>query len=355
MRSKHIGGDLMTIRAIARSLLLTALIATGLAQGNALAAKDEVTVAALRFVSTGPLFIAREQGYFEEQGIDAKFVFFNAAQPVAVAIASGDADFGVTAFSAGFFNIAAQGRLQVVAAQLHEVPGFEGSAILASNQAYEKGLTAVEKLPGHSFAMTQNGSSFHYMIGQIAQNVGFELSEIRLRALQDVGNMIGALRSGQVDSMIIVPHIAKPLVESGNAKLLGWVADYAPYQGGGLFTSTDNVRKDPDLVRRFVTAYQQGVRDYRAAFIEGDEEMLEKVVAMLHKYVYHEEAAKSAYPKIINGAMYITEGAALNVEDVYRQVEWFKAQGLVNAAADPRTFVSTEFVDTITMPAPQRR
>ena len=40
--------------------------------------------------------------------------------------------------------------------------------------------------------------------------------------------MIGALKSGQVDAMIMVPHIAKPLQRGGAGKIIGWLRDYAP-------------------------------------------------------------------------------------------------------------------------------
>src|SRR5699024_4957049 len=307
------------------------------------------------FVSSVPFFWSRTQGYFAAEGLDAQFEFFTAAQPVAVAIASGDADFGVTAFTAGFFNIASKGALQVIGAQLHEVEGFEGSAILASNRAYDNGLTSVEDLPGHSFALSTTGSSFHYMIGQIADQLGFSLDDMTLRPMQSVGNMIGALRSNQIDSLIIVPHIAKPLVKSGNAHLLGWVSDYAPYQVGGLFTSTANVDKRADVVRRFVKAYQRGVADYRQAFMAGDPAMQKKVVAMIHKYVYSDQPAAEADPKIRNGAMFITKDAALDADDVRAQVQWYQAHGLVGKAADPDTFINTDFVATISGPiAPEK-
>lgn len=338
----------MAFRSTIGFILLSAMVA--LSTAASAASNDKITVAALPFVSSGPLFIAKEQGYFEDQGLDAEFKFFNAAQPVAVAIASGDADFGVTAFTAGFFNIASMGALQVVAAQLHEVKGFEGSAILASNQAYENGLTSVEDLPGHSFAITQTGSSFHYMIGQIADQLGFSLDAITLRPMQSVGNMIGALRSNQIDSLIIVPHIAKPLVKSGNAHLLGWVSDYAPYQVGGLFTSTDNVKNHADVVRRFVTAYQRGVADYRTAFIDGDAAMQAKVVDMIHTYVYSDQPAETANPKIRSGAMFITKDAALDADDVRAQVRWYQNLGLVGKSADPDQFIDTQFVATVTSP-----
>ena len=78
---------------------------------------EKVTIAALAFISSSPLFIAQEKGYYTDEGLEVELKFFRAAQPVAVAIASRDADFGVTAFTAGFFNLAGKGALTVIGAQ----------------------------------------------------------------------------------------------------------------------------------------------------------------------------------------------------------------------------------------------
>ena len=121
---------------------------------------------------------------------------------------------------------------------------------MVSNKAYSEGFTTVEKFPGHTYAMTQVGSSFHYMIGQVAEGGGFNMESVTLKPLQSVPNMIGALKSGQVDAMIIVPHIAKGLAKANAAKIIGWVSDYAPYQVGGLFTSTKNIQERRPMVEK---------------------------------------------------------------------------------------------------------
>src|SRR5437660_7932640 len=48
----------------------------------------------LRLTSSAVLFVGAEKGYFKEFGIEPEFVFFEAAQPIAVAIASGDLEVG---------------------------------------------------------------------------------------------------------------------------------------------------------------------------------------------------------------------------------------------------------------------
>ena len=62
------------------------------------------------------------------------------------------------------------------------------------------GVTSPEKLAGHSFGITQPGSSFHYMISKIAEKSGFDVKSMRLVPLQKVGALIAALKSSQIDA-----------------------------------------------------------------------------------------------------------------------------------------------------------
>ena len=64
---------------------------------------------------------------------------FQAAAQVPLAVVSGDADLGVTAFTAGFFNLAAKGGLKVVAAQSAERPGYQLNVIAVTNAAWDAG------------------------------------------------------------------------------------------------------------------------------------------------------------------------------------------------------------------------
>lgn len=339
-------------RRLAGALVLSLALAMGVFTVPAAEAADTVRVGALRFTSSSPIFIAYERGYFAEEGIDIEFKFFQGAQPIAVAIASGDVDFGLTALTAGFFNLAGKGALKVIGGHMHEEPGYDGSAVLASNKAYADGFTSVAGLRGRSLGITQMGSSFHYMAGQIAETEGFPLSDITLRPLQKVGAIIGALKSGQVDSMIIVPHIARALDRGGAAKIVGWVRDYAPYQVTTLFTSSDNVANKAELVKRFVKAHKRGVADYRAVMLDQqkDPAAVEEMVKLIHKYVYADRPYEKAAPSIKAGAIYVNEGARLDVGDVYKQLAWFQKEGLVSKDVAATDIVALGFVEAYNLP-----
>lgn len=336
---------LFSRRAVMAGLGAVGLAATTI--GPALAA-DKITVGALRFTSHSGGFVAFEKGYFAEQGLEVEFKFFQAAQPMAVAIASGDVDFGVTAITAGLVNLADKDAVKVIGGVLQEEKGIDGSAILAGTKAYEGGLTSPAKLAGHSLGITQTGSSFHYMASQVAAKEGFPTSEISMKPLQKVGAIIGALKSGQVDAMIIVPHIAKPLQKGGAAKIIGWINDYDDYQVTTAFTSARNAAERPDLVKRFVDAYAKGAADFNAVMVDksSGDAAIEEMTKLIHKYVYTSRPYEKAAPSIKNGAMRLQPGLKLNLTNVKKQLSWFQSEGLVGKDIAIGTLVDTQFVET---------
>src|SRR6187402_2361003 len=103
-------------------------------------------VGVLRLSSSAPVFIAQDKGYFKEAGLDIELKFFDAAQPIAVATASGDIDFGITAFTAGLYNLAGKGTLKVIGGMSREKAGYPLIGYFASNNAYAAGLKTPKDL-----------------------------------------------------------------------------------------------------------------------------------------------------------------------------------------------------------------
>jgi len=319
------------------------LIVSAAATAHAATAID---VGALRLVSHAPSFVAQERGYFAEEGLDVTFRFFEAAQPMAVAIASGDVDYGVTAISGGLVSLAEKGAIKVIGGALQEEKGIDGQMVLASDEAFAAGLDHPSKLGGHTFGMTTAGSSFHYMAAKIAQAEG--LDDLELKPLQQVGAIIGALKSNQIDAWAIVPHIAKALVASGAAHEIGRIADYLPdYQVTTIFTSAENAADERETTVAFLRAFAKGAADFNAALVDrtAGEKAADEMVALIHGYVYSDKPLEEAAPSIRNGAMRSNEGAALNLTSVRDQLDWFKAEGLVKPGITIETLVDDTYVE----------
>ncbi len=314
-------------------------------------AAEPIRLGLLQTLSPAPFYLAQEFGFWREAGADVTFRFFQAAQPIAAAAVSGDIDVGVTALTGGFFSLAEKGALRVIGGALHEQKGFEGSAILVSAKAHAEGLDDVKKLAGHSVAITQYGSSFHYMVGRIAEASGFDVKSVTLRPVQTVANMVAAVRTGQVDATIAIASMARPVAATGEARIIGWAGDVVPYQITALFTTAAMIDARPDDLRRFAAGYRRGVSAFRRAFLRLDEAGrpihdadTDKAIAAISKYIFVGDA--DAGRKIIDGVGYYDADGALDVADVADQLRWFRAQGLVKGDADPASVIDTRFLPT---------
>ena len=121
------------MRRIADGLIALALL---VACAAAPASAEAIKIGLLKTSSSAVTVIAIKRGYFSAEGLDAQLVPFDAAEPVAVATASGDIDFGITGLTAGLYALASQVR--IISGHLQEHPGFHANALVASNKAYER-------------------------------------------------------------------------------------------------------------------------------------------------------------------------------------------------------------------------
>ncbi len=336
---------LTTTRRGLAALFLGAALLPAMAHAEA----EKIKVGLLSLTSHAPSIIAEKRGYFDAEGLDVEFVTFQAAQPMAVAIASGDVDFGVTAITGGLISLADKGAVKVIGGALQESAEVPGQVLLASKTAFDAGLTSPGELAGKRFGVTTAGSSFHYMAHKAADAAGVARDELVIVPLNAVPAVIAALKSGQIDAWAIVPNIAGGLVKSGAAVEIGRIGDYIEnYQVTTIFTSSDIAQNRPETAKHFIAAFARGAEDYNKALVlkETDEADIAEITAMVHEYVYSDRPYADADPAIRAGAMLISPGARLNMGSVSDQLDWFKSEGLVPEGVTIDTLVDTSFVET---------
>ena len=316
----------------ALAFAVLAMFGTFIAEAQAL---QHVKVGVLRFSSSGPIFVARDLGHFRSQGLDVELVFFDAAPALTVAVASGDVEFGATALTGAFFNLAAQGALKVLAGQAREEKGRPGNAILVTKRAYDLGLQHLEQLFDKPFGLTQYGSPSHYQLGQLAARHGVDAKSLSIHAFQTLPNLVAAIKGGQVTWAIIAPPLSTDLVEAGNVVEIGRYSDFAAYQFGVIFTRTGLVEGDAATVRAFLRGYASGLRDYALLNDEGldsdaaQQAKLREVAGAVSRYVYPQDDPESALRKLRRSALYVDPTGRLDVEDVVRQITWYREQGML--------------------------
>jgi NitT/TauT family transport system substrate-binding protein len=331
------------IAKAARSLTALAFLAMSLHPANAQTAQ-KAKVGVLRLSSSAPVFIAQDKGYFREAGLEIELKFFDAAQPIAVAVTSGDVDFGVTAFTAGLYNLAGKGTLKVIGGMSREKAGYPLIGYFASNNAYAAGLKTPKDLAGKRVAVTQVGSSFHYSLGLLADKYGFKLSEVKVLPLQSLSNAAAALKGETVDAALLPVSTARKLIDDGGAKLLGWVGDETPWQLGAVFASPKTLA-DKTLVAKFLSVLARADREYHdvilAAMKDGIapiNEQTRPVLEIIAKYT------NLPLEQVVGNCAYIDADGKLDVGNVANQIGWLQEQGFVDKGFSVDAIIAKEYV-----------
>jgi NitT/TauT family transport system substrate-binding protein len=306
---------------------------------------QKITIATMRITPNAPLLLAREKGYFRDEGLDADIILFESAQDVVLAGSSGAATVSNGGLTAGFYNIASKGGLKIIGAQNREENGYHNNGFMVSTRAFEAGLKTLKDLPGHRVGINASGSTQHYALGLIAQKYGFDMSAVSVVPLQNYSNLVAAFRGGQIDVIIATVNIANQLEAQGVGHTIGWSGDETPWQLGAIYTRPSVIEKQRPLLEHYLKAYLRAAREYNVAFNQldangqltkgpGYDELLPQIARLLEQ---PEKEIAVSFP-------YVDPRGAINVGDIYNQIAFWQKQGVVGPGIDAKSLVDLSFV-----------
>ena len=121
-------------------VLLAAVVALGLAvaRRRRQAPAPRSRSACSSSPPSAPIFVGVEKGFFKEFGVEPELVYFQAAAPIATALAAGQLDVGATGLTAALYNIVLGGeKLWIVADKGREWPGYPLVAIVVQKELWD--------------------------------------------------------------------------------------------------------------------------------------------------------------------------------------------------------------------------
>jgi NitT/TauT family transport system substrate-binding protein len=313
---------------------------------------DRILVGTQLSASNAALFVARGKKYFEDEHLNVEVRSFASNDELLKVLAEGRIDFATLELSAAAFTQAGKGTIKAIAAQAREHKDYEGNEVVASVQAYGRGLQKMTDLAGRTVALTHLGSSYHYQLGQIAKAGPFDLDKVTIKQLRTLEQVAEAINNDRADAAVLPVHYARALLMASQARLIGWCSEVDQPQLGALFASSKAIASKRPMIEKFLNAYRRGAAEFTGAMMRRDrfaKRIFDKrsrgIATMVGRYVYAHLPTDRAMIAIETTAYYIDPQARLDVGDVARQVEWFKAQGLVGADVDPKAIVDTSFTN----------
>lgn len=300
-------------------------------------------IGVLRIASQAPFFMGVESGYFRELGVDAQLVFFDAAVPATLAIASRDVDIAVVGFTPAFFNLAYFGGVVVIAGHSRELPGFPNTGVFASNRAWDAGVRTMADLRGRVIGLTTIGSTNHYAVARIAEKYGFDINDNHLVPAQGLGNLAAMLMGNQIDVAAGAGTSFMALIEQHKAHLIGWAGDELSWQSTGLASSPRVIAEKRAALQAVIDGYERGAAEYDAVLLDRnadgtfkDAAAAEALLALISRYT-------SQPPRAIAQSLAYID-SRLDVGSIYEMVEWYRGQRMIERDTDPARFIDLTFV-----------
>ncbi|HXH84488.1 MAG TPA: ABC transporter substrate-binding protein [Candidatus Tectomicrobia bacterium] len=325
------------LSVVAALALLAAAVLPAAAPAGARDARVKLGV--LKLTSSAVLFLGAERGYFKEFGVEPELVWFQAAQPIAVALASGDIDVGATGLTAGLYNIVAGGvKLWIVADKGREWPDHNLTALLVRKDLHDAGARTLRDLKGRTIGITQIGSTFHYNIGRFLEKEGMAPADVTLVPLQSLGALSDALAARRVDAVATAEPFVSRIEAAGTGVTIVRTGDTFPWQIAAIFYS-DRFARDRDRAVAFMKGYVKASRHYVDAVIGSRAgPAYEEVVAITARYT-------GASPELIRkGFPYQDRDGRLMPGDVGRQTAWWFQQKLLKAPVAEKDIVDDSFL-----------
>jgi len=319
------------------SLIVALMSQTVLGQEKMEPSLTLVKICALPFLTASPVFIAMEEGYFAEQGIEIELVRFRSTAESIPALAQGQLDVSTGTVSANLFNAAARGLdIKVVADKGHINPGDRWSAVVVRKELYESGqLRNLRQLKGKVVHFVHPGGMAEYRMQLILAQYNLSLDDIE-RVYVSWPAAIQALQTGAIDAtMLGEPQVTRVLSEGFGTvlayygDLYRWLAPAA--QIGTVLFGPNLLQDDRSLGRRFMLAYLKGVRTYNQGKTSRNLEIISQYTK-LDPELLRRCNLPSIHPE-----------GSLNLESLLAFQKWLYQKGLVDQIVPAENLIDESF------------
>ena len=219
-----------------------------------------------------PMYVAIEEGYFAEEGIDLELVTAFGADKVMTAVLSGEADIGFMGSESSIYTYNEGAKDYVV--NFAQLTQRAGNFLVARKEVTDfkwEELKGTNVLGGRKGGMPQ--MVFEYIL---KQNNIVPTTDLEINQSIDFGSTAAAFSEGQGDYTVEFEPYATSLEEAGKGYVvasLGEDSGYVPYTA--FSAKGSYIEKNPDVIQSFTNALQKGM-DYVQAH---SPEEIAKVIA----------------------------------------------------------------------------
>jgi NitT/TauT family transport system substrate-binding protein len=247
---------------IAAVLVLTSLVATlaaGCAPAPASSEDGKLKLGVLPILDVIPFFVAEQNGYFKEQGLQVEMVAVKSAQERDALMQTGQIDGVINDLIAvGLFNKEST-KIKVVHTGRLSFPGAPQFRVLAAPNA------KIEKpadLKGVPVGISQN-TVIEYITDRMLRAEGLAPADISVQEVTAIPVRYEQLLNGNIKAATLPDPLGQGAIAAG-ARLIVDDTKYPQYSQSVVSFRVDTLTAKPNTVKKFLLAYEKAARELNA-------------------------------------------------------------------------------------------
>ena len=246
-----------------KRFLSAALLAASMA-GGALCADDAKKPELFRIgyiaePAHGLHFLARDKGFFKEEGIEAELYQFNTTAEGLTALKAGKLDVGTFGTAAPLLFISKGADFTIFGGMM-----IGGQAIITKPENAEK-FKNLENFKGKKIGSAKLTTGDVIFRGALQKaGIDWRKGEVTIVELPGIGAVVEAVKKGEVDAGIVFsPHFSLAEKNAG-LKVASYIADFAPnYTCCRLDANTKDFELRKDAYKHFLRALIKAYKFYK--------------------------------------------------------------------------------------------
>lgn len=271
-------------------------------------------------VDSIPLVIAKDQGYFKDEGIDVDIQQFKSAK---------DRD---SAFQAGKLDGAVS---DVLAAAFAKDGGFDVKITSMTNGSYKllvnknAGISSIGDLKGKSIAISSN-TIIEYSTDMMIKEGGLSGSDVKKTPIAEIPVRLEMLQSGKVDAATLPDPLASEALKNGAILLNS--TDKLNINPGVLLFNSKSISSKTKEIQAFYRAYNKAVEYLKS---QPTSSYMDTIIK------------EDSFPEDVKDSIVLpdyTKASQVSEKDVEDVIGWLKDKGLIKNSYTFKDLTDDRFV-----------
>ena len=218
--------------------------------------------------SYSAIWVAREAGMFERNGLDVKLVFVGSGATNIQALINNDVQIAVTG-TAAIVSAAAGGVDLVIVGSMYDGLLFDLIA--------DRTIKTASDLRGKKIGISRFGGSSHYAVVAMVKKMGLDPARDVIIVQAGTDRMrAGAIVNGAIHATVVTPPVDQKYKDLGIHKLLSIKDLDIPFVNDAIVVTRGYFRENPGTVRNFLRALVESFAFYKNS---SNRDMIVKIMA----------------------------------------------------------------------------